>query len=179
MSMLLAKEDKVFLDIINTFSDDFEDIIDKSLDYKINFKLEDTKRLIGKVEVIDKNNNKTTHTYAFLSIYNRKNNEYKWLVNAKSILKQSVQKVYTEFNIKLDTINKLFDMDRIILDKKYKSTIPYIIASIYQKNINIIRLISGDIEIYIAIDLNIPLNKISMDKISDKLQKYNNLINKN
>jgi len=45
-------------------------------------------------------------------------------------------------------------MDRIILDKKYKSTIPYIIASIYQKNINIIRLISGDIEIYIAIDLH-------------------------
>ena len=153
----LTNSDKKYLSKINKLSEYFEEIIDKSLDYKINFKPGDIENIYGKVEV-ERDNKKTIHTYTVISMYNNITHEFIWNKQNRDRLKSLVIDMITYFNGNIDCINKLFNADSILLDKKYKSTIAYIVALIYKKNLNVIRFISGDIDIYIILDLNIPSN---------------------
>jgi hypothetical protein len=73
----LTNLDKKYLSKINKLAEYFEEIIDKSLDYKINFKPGDIGNIYGNVEV-EKDNKKTIHTYTVISMYNNITNQFIW-----------------------------------------------------------------------------------------------------
>jgi hypothetical protein len=169
---MLSKSDEIFFILINNYSKFCEDIINKSLDYKINFTDDDMQKLYGKIEVIDNNNKKSMHQFAIFSIYDTKTNEFIWIKKIKDILEPYVKKVYENYGIKLNTINKLFANDKIKLEPNLKNTIPYIIALSYSTLNNVIRFVSNQFEIYVLIDLDIP-NKVDTNKLIKDLSMYN------
>jgi hypothetical protein len=164
----LTETDKVFLSKINRLSGYFEDIIDKSLNYKINFMPGDINRVIGKVVIIDRNNNRTNVNYTVIAMYNNTSNEFIWNKHSRDRLKPIVLNTFTHFNVDSQCINKFFNADSIILDNTYKYSIAYIVAIVFKQHLNLIRFNYGDIDIYIIIDLNLNSN-LSDDIINEKL----------
>ena len=175
--MSFDKTDEIFFKSIYKFQDEFEDIIDKSMDYKIDMTLDKFKAGAGKINVTDKANNTKECNYIIFCRYNTSNNEFEWVHAFKKFITSAIIKVYKELGIKLNTINKLIEKDKFIIEPKYKNIVPYMFALIYKQKINIIRFISGDIEFYVMIDLNIP-NNIKDDDINKNFSLYNNSISK-
>jgi hypothetical protein len=164
--------DKKFFSLIYDYADIFEEIINKSLDYKINLTRDNFREGVGKVDVIDNNNNKKQHEFIIFGKYDKKTNEFEWIPKVKNFIASALLKTYKNFDLKLDTINKLLEKDKFSLPYQYKNGIPYMIGLMRIQKFNIIRFIAGDTEIYIILNLDIP-NKLTHPEIIKHLSKYN------
>ena len=171
---MFDKLDELFFSTILLNKQLFDDMMNKTLDYKLNLTKDIVQLKTPKIEV-EFNGKTKTHTIILFGLYDKIKKIYKWIGQTNELLIEQVIRYDVE-NIfgNWQTIDKIFSSEYVIGNKEHMA-IPYFIA-ILNPAFNLIRFESedGNLYFYALVNLGIKDNFIFEKFISD-MYIYKNL----
>lgn len=171
---MFDKLDELFFSTILLNKQLFDNMMDKTLEYKLNLTKDIVQLKTSNIEV-EFNGKTKTHTIILFGLYDKIGRKYKWMGQTNELLAEQVIRYDVE-NIfgSWQTIDKIFSPEYIIGNKEHMA-IPYFIA-ILNPAFNLIRFESedGTLYFYALINLGLKDNFIFEKFISD-MNIYKNL----